>query len=145
MTRPKARLKGDGAWTKPRDFSPQLKQILSELCPPGFKAEEFTNHILAEARPGIDAQQHQKHDLVKGDMRAEISKVLTALRRTIRTITDVEKMLRKLSRSVDIPLGVDADPLGCADHLKDIIPYFENARSETEKAPERKKKTTKEC
>lgn len=108
MARGKAQFKGDRAWSAPRDFSSNLKTALREFCPPGIAQNVFIECVLSEARWAIGELHHQQGDVSKADHRIEIEKLLM-------TLADAEGMLRTLSPSVDLALGVDADPLGCAE------------------------------
>ena len=88
MVRPKAQFKGDGAWVKPPDFSPELRQALREFRPLELEKEEFFDHILAEASWAIGALQHCEGDVLKGEM--DLTRFCGHFSVTQRGIQDVE-------------------------------------------------------
>ncbi len=140
MASPKARRHGapgfaDGlrlcALEQPWDFSDSLRVALREHCPPCADAalaadeealgkDQFVEALLAEARWGRHALVRLRMALTKEDALKECSDLLGRL-------DGVRDDLRRLSPDLDRMLGVDADPLGCADAIDRLADAFRHA------------------
>lgn len=118
-----AKFLGQGDWQLPRDFSHTLRTNLRAHFPAknveadefwGHPADAFVSEILAEARWAVSELMWLDYRTTKPEIRAELNTLSVALEKVLET----ESRLRKLSPDVDMLLGVDADPLGCADGLR---------------------------
>jgi len=137
MPTAKARYKGDGAGQKPRDFSDRLEATLRSHYPDqnaesdpvfGHPADAFVEEVLAEARGALSRLHWDQFDLTKQEIRAEQADLL-------KTLKDGHEKLRNVSRDLDRLLGIDADPLGCADKIEELIGYVKNADSLIDQLP----------
>lgn len=90
---------GNGAWTRPKDFSQELRQQLRRFYPEqdaepdltyGDLADAFVASILGEASWAIDQLHWQEFDITKQEIRAERADLLNAL-------TNASTRLRNLS------------------------------------------------
>lgn len=133
----KARFFGDGSGTLLPDFSDRLKRELRGYHPGpdtesdptfGHPADTFVEHVLAEAW-WAKAQMHWlKFDCTKPELRKEQTDLLRLLKKT-------RSNLQSLSPDFDRLLGIDADPLGCADKLGNLIKRVESAGRLIDKLP----------
>lgn len=130
MSSPKARFTGAQSPRKASNLTDTEVRQLRDLWPKdciesawGHPGDEFAA-ILADVVLGVRALRD--HDAVsKEDARAELHRVAQQL-------SETEKMLRTLSHEVDVLLGAEADPLGCADSIQALMARFEQAASELE-------------
>lgn len=135
----KARYQGDTPAY--RDFSAELREKLrrlylrwraeqeqSEINPPPpaweYAADNFVEYILTEAHFAIDRLVEWRHSLTKPDIQAEKKDLL-------KTLKNAREKLRSLSLDLDSNLSVDADPLGCADSIDQLIAHIEAADKRT--------------
>lgn len=141
MTSPRARYTGDGAWEQVPEFSSSLKKRLRAFSPQqeaevdpvlGHPADDFVNEILAEALWARSTLHWQRLDCTKQELRAECADLLSMLKAA-------EFRLRNLSPQVDRLLGVDADPLGCADSIESLIKFVETAELHVDDLPRARK------
>ncbi len=141
MSTAKARYTGDGAWTLTKDFSDTLKTTLRGYFPNqqaeteptfGHPADAFVSHVLAEARWAVSGPHWQKFNSTKQEIRAEQSDLLKGLHA-------LHHKLRNLSPDFDRLLDIDADPLGFADKVKELIGHVESAGGNIEGLPTKKK------
>lgn len=121
--------KGDGAWTKPKDFSDKLFESLRSYYPDqqaetdptwGHPADEFVGCILNAARYACEELHWQKFEITNSEIRAECEDLLCRL-------NDLSHKLRSLSPDFDRLLGISADPLGCAGALEALIGHVQDA------------------
>ena len=127
MPTAKARYTGGGGRAKTKEFSSSLKTKLRDYFPRqqlgaceiwGHPADDFVSHVLAEAQWAVSELYWQTLDITKSEIRAEQQDLLHVLKLA-------HGKLRKLSPDIDRLLGVDADPLGCADKIQDLILHTE--------------------
>jgi hypothetical protein len=120
MSTAKARFTGDGSGTRLPDFSDRLRQELrafyssqdAEEDPVwGHPADTFVEEVLGEAWWAKSALHAQEFEVTKAEVRAEHEDLLKSLRATA-------GKLRNLSPDLGRLVGVDADPLGCADQIE---------------------------
>ncbi|MFC4160407.1 hypothetical protein [Chitinimonas lacunae] len=111
-----------------RDFYPHQSAQADEFF--GHPADEFVNYLLSQAYKAIPHLDTAKRALVKQDIKAELQDLLD-------TLTEAQQKLRKLSTDVDRLLGVEADPLGCADKLGELIPYVLQGQQAVAQLPRR--------
>lgn len=146
MTTAKARFQGSGAWTQVPDFSDKLKARLRGFYPEpdadddpiwGHPAEDFVNRILAAAWWAKSELDWQKYDCTKPELRAEQVNLLNLLR-------EARGKLRSLSPDFDRLLGIEADPLGCADKIDALIGSVERAGSLIDTQPKAQKTVDKQ-
>ena len=133
MPTAKARYKGDGAGKRIDDFSDSLRRKIKKHYP-GEKAEtdSFVAHILSEAWWAKAELHWRDFDCTKAEIRAEHADLLKQL-------TGLQGNLQKLSPDLDRLLGTDADPLGCADKLGELIGHVVRAGQQFDKLPKAKK------
>ncbi len=145
MPTAKARYTGDGSGTLIQDFSDALKTKLRAYYPDqqaeidptwGHPADAFVSCVLAEARWAVSKLHWQKFDGTKQEIRAEQSDLLKEL-------NEIHHKLRNLSPDFDRLLGTDADPLGCADKIRELIGHVESAGRIIERLPTKKKTAEK--
>jgi len=141
MPTDKVNYKGDGAGQLIPDFSDELKQQLRKYCPDkdaesdpvfGHPADEFVNILLSEAWQAKAALHWLKYSSTKGEIRA----VQANLLKSLETARD---KLRTLPTDFDRLLGVDADPLGCADKIDEMIQKVMNSGELIESLPDKLK------
>ena len=104
---------------------------LRALWPYGGEASEAWGHpsevfvqSLADVVLGIRAlRQQDRLAVTREDARIELAKVAQQLR-------EAEQMLRTMSPAVDVLLGVEADPLGCAETVGVLLGRIERAEAE---------------
>ncbi len=125
MSSPKARFTGAQPPSRVRDLTHAEVLRLRDLWPKGgiesawgHPGDEFAAS-LADVVLGVRAQRHREI-VSREDARAELHRVARQLR-------EAEKMLRALSPEVDVLLGVEADPLGCADEIRAMVERFRRA------------------
>lgn len=132
-----ARYTGDGTWTPIKDFSEALEVKLRSYYPNqhaetdptwGHPADNFVAQVLAEARWAISELHFHQFVITKPEVRAEQSNLFKGL-------SDLHRKLRKLSPDFDRLLGIDADPLGCADKIKELLRHVEDAGQLIDKLP----------
>jgi hypothetical protein len=120
MPTAKAKYTGDGSGELLPDFSNQLKQKLrafylgedAEQDPLwGHPADVFVETVLSEAWWAKSALHAQEFEVTKAEVHAEHEDLLKSLRAAA-------GKLRNLSPDLDRLLGVNADPLGCADQIE---------------------------
>jgi len=85
-------------------------------------------HVLAEAQWAISELYLHQFVITKPEIRAEQSNLFKGL-------SDLHRKLRNLSTDFDRLLGTDADPLGCADHIKELLRHVEDAGQLIDKQP----------
>lgn len=145
MPTAKPRYKGDGAGMLIPDFSDALRNKLREFYPDkevtpdlhlGNPTDDFVNGILAETWWAKSELFWQDFGCTKQEIRAEHSDLLKCLR-------NCEEKLRNLSPDFDRLLGVEADPFGCADKIKELIWHMENAEQAIEYLPTAQKPAEK--
>jgi hypothetical protein len=146
MATAKARYTGDGTWTRIKDFSETLKVKLRGYYPNqlaesdptwGHPADDFVSQVLAEARWAISELHLHQFVITKSEVRAEQSNLFKEL-------SDVHRKLQNLSPDFDRLLGVDADSLGCADAIKELIRHVEAAGQLIDKLPTAKRQAEAE-
>lgn len=144
MTTAKARFQGGGTGTPLKDFSDELKDKLRGLCPETAQsdfenpADAFANHILAETWWAKDELHRlKKFDCTKAELRAECDKLLELL-------CEARDKLRSLSPDFDRLLGIEADPLGCADKIDALIGPVESAGCLIDAQPQEPKTADKQ-
>ncbi len=105
------------------DFSDKLRESLRSYYPYqsaeadptfGHPADQFVNSVLSAARPHRSKLFLEQFHSTKQELRAEQADLLKSLE-------GAHKKLRKLSRDLDNLLGFDADPLGCADTIQELM------------------------
>lgn len=131
---------GKRAWKAPLEFPPELEKKLSAIYreAPGVdvteeKVRDFTNAVLAAARFALS----ELHALELALNKAELIEEHDDLLRGLKTIIEMETKLRSLSPDFDVLLGPAADPLGCADRIKDCQPAVRELMEHTKRARER--------
>jgi len=126
----KVRYPGDGAWTIPRQFSGSLKAKLRTFFPDqdatatlpfGHPADDFVNQLLGEATWALDQLDDDKFKSCKEELRAVHADL-------VKSLGDVQKKLRNLPPDFDRLLGNNADPLGCADHISELLEHVASAK-----------------
>jgi len=127
MSSPKARFTGAQPRSRVRDLTHAEVLRLRDLWPRGgiesawgHPGDEFAAS-LGDVVLGVRAQRHREI-VSREDARAELHRVARQLR-------EAEEMLRTLSPEVDVLLGVEADPLGCADKIQVLLARFEQAEA----------------
>lgn len=125
MSSPKARFTGAQLPSRVRDLTYAEVLRLRDLWPKGgiesawgHPGDEFAAS-LGDIVLGVRAQRHREI-VSREDARAELHRVARQLR-------EAEEMLRTLSPEVDVLLGVEADPLGCADEIRAMVERFRRA------------------
>lgn len=125
MSSPKARFTGAQPPSRVRDLTHAEVLRLRDLWPKGgiesawgHPGDEFAAS-LADVVLGVRAQRNREI-VSREDARAELHRVARQLR-------EAEEMLRTLSPEVDVLLGVEADPLGCADEIRAMVERFRRA------------------
>ncbi len=140
MARGKAQYMGSGAGDLIPDFSDSLKQKLREFYPElgvvsdqyfGHPADEFVAHVLAEAWWAKSTINFTTYDIKKKDIDAEWHDLLNRLE-------VLDERLRQISPDLDRLFGVDADPLGTADKIRELIPFVKNAQPLIDRLPKAK-------
>ena len=141
MTTDKAHYRGNGAGQIIDDFSQNLRDTLRNYYPNleeetvpvfGHPADEFVNILLGKAWRAKKALHWLKFSSTKGEIRAEHADLL-------KTLEKAQKNLRTLSIDFDRLLGVDADPLGCADKIGELIQKVRAAEKTIECLPDKRK------
>jgi hypothetical protein len=126
MSTAKAKYVGDGSGKRIPDFSEHLRQKLRDFYPGqneepdpvwGHPADAFVEAILGEAWQAKSTLHAQEFVITKAEVRVEHADMLKSLLAT-------EQKLRNLSPDLDRLLGVDADPLGCADQIALMVKQF---------------------
>ncbi|QBQ53827.1 hypothetical protein [Nitrosococcus wardiae] len=137
MPTAKPRYAGDDSKLQPESFSEELRHTLRSYSPHSevetdatgaHPADIFVEELLYEARWASEELSAQRSDLTKGELHAERSDLLKAL-------TSTHHKLCNLSRDFDCLLGVNADPLGCADKIHELIGYVEGAATAIDTQP----------
>jgi hypothetical protein len=146
MSTAKAKYMGDGSGKRIPDFSDTLRQTLRAFYPDqnvepdpvwGHPADAFVETILGEAWWAKSALHAQEFDSTKAEVRVEHEDILKSLRAT-------ERKLRSLSPDLDRLLGVDADPLGCADQIALMAKHLTAASEAVERMNKAKKPIDKQ-
>jgi len=141
MTTDKAHYRGNGAGQIIDDFSQNLRDTLRNYYPNleeetvpvfGHPADEFVNILLGKAWRAKKALHWLKFSSTKGEIRAEHADLL-------KTLEKAQKNLRTLSMDFDRLLDVDADPLGCADKIDELIQKVRAAEKTIECLPDKRK------
>jgi hypothetical protein len=129
-----------------REFSPQTYKGLRDLFPDkiaeesevfAHPADEFVAVLKNEAWWAESELNGFDNDLTK----PEIVRELEDLRKLVSVAED---RLRSISRDVEITLGIDADNLGCADELAELLTHFDSALERAVGRPQAKKRRDKE-
>ncbi len=133
MATSKAPYKGDDTGFRIRDRAKALKHELTAYYVDNVKltakidenplevAEEFGACIAAQAQNALADFDLLKFESTKQEIRAEQVDLL-------RDLKCVHRKLRRLSPGFDRILSVDADPLGCADKIQELIAHVEAVR-----------------
>ena len=143
MPRAKAQFKGDGAGSRTKDFSANLRATLRQLFIDIVKEEDlgiddscdsFVEAVLTEARFAIDERHWLDYEITKQELRAEhsnLSRILASAQKKLRSkrkipslpkdLTTLQHNLQHLSLEYERLLGVDADHLGCADKIGELL------------------------
>jgi hypothetical protein len=130
----------------PKDFSDSLKARLRDYCPDQQvdsetpwedPADTFVSHVLAAARGAVSDLHWQQLDLTKSEIRAEQLDLFKRL-------NDLHHKLRNLSRDFERLLPIGADPLGCADKLKELIGYVEGSGQNIDKLADARRPAEKQ-
>lgn len=149
MTTAKPPYHGNGCGTKLSDFSDELRQTLRSFDPRqgtdtdpytlawGDPADAFVEAVLSEAWWAKSELHFSQFNSGRAEIRAEQADLLKRLR-------GVHDRLRRLSPDFDRLLGIDADPLGCADKIKELIGYVEAANPRIDQLPNGRKTADKE-
>jgi hypothetical protein len=146
MPTAKPRYIGDGAGETLNDFSSELRSTLREHFPDkraqddpvfGHPADAFVSHILAEAWRAKADLHWQSFEGTKAELRAERNDLL-------KLATELEGKLRKISLDLDRLLGIDADSLGCADKLIELIQHVKAAEQAIDRLPRLSRKDEKD-
>jgi hypothetical protein len=146
MPTAKALYKGDGAWKMVKDFSDTLKTKLRGYYPNqeadtdpvwGHPADDFVSRVLAEAQWAISELHWHQFVSTKQEIRAEQADLLKSLH-------DLHHKLRSLSPDFERLMAIDADPLGCADDIKELIRHVECVAPLIDKVPSAKKQDEKQ-
>jgi hypothetical protein len=146
MPTTKAPYRGDGTGRLIQDFSAELRDELRNFYPDkaavadrtfGHPADAFVNSVLSAAYEHRARLFFLDFDSTKKELHAEQTDLLESL-------TSAEGKLRKLSRDFDRALGLDADPLGCADKIQDLIKSVNRAGELIGKLPPAKKRLGKQ-
>ena len=95
---------------------------------PGQAEDCFVSCVLAAARWAIAELHWRQIAITKPEIRAEHADLLKGL-------NDLHHKLRNLSPDFDRLLGSNADPLGCADSIKELINHAEGAGQRIDKLP----------
>jgi hypothetical protein len=147
MPTAKARYLGDGSGELLSDFSHQLKEELRSFyqgknANPDLgewvePADAFVEEILSEAWWAKSALHVQEYEITKAEVRAEHVDLLKSLRA-------IEYKLRNLSPDLDRLLGIDADPLGCADQIALMAQHVITASADVARLSKAKKPVEKQ-
>lgn len=146
MTTAKPRYAGDGTGDKLDDFSDELRSALRKFFPDkdafdnsifGHPADAFVAHVLAEAWWAKSELHWQGFEGTKAELRAERDDLLKRVR-------ELEVKLRSISSDLDRLLGINADPLGCADNLSDLAKSIELAEAAINHLPKAKRTDQKQ-
>ena len=146
MPTARAGYKGDGVGPSVPDFSDDLRTKLRSYCPEWVKKEDsiqgdpvadFVNHVLVAADQSVAMLHWQRYESTKSEIRAEQVDLLKTLRST-------SKKLQNLSPDFERLLGVDADPLGCADAIDALAQLVADADQLIAKLPTSKRQAEKD-
>lgn len=146
MTTAKPRYTGDGTEDRIDDFSDKLRSALRDFFPDksacdnpvfGHPADNFVAHILSEAWWAKSELHWQALEGTKAELRAERDDLL-------KRVSELEVRLRNLSPDLDRLLGVNADPLGCADRLSELARNIGLAGSAINHLPKAKRNDEKQ-
>ncbi|TQK04957.1 hypothetical protein [Herbaspirillum sp. SJZ107] len=146
MSTAKAKYMGDGSGKRIPDFSDNLRQKLRAFYPDqnveadpvwGHPADAFVEAVLSEAWWAKSALHAQEFESTKAEVRVEHADMLKSLLAT-------ERKLRNLSPDLDRLLGVDADPLGCADQIALMAKHVEAVSDLVEQMSKAKKPMDKQ-
>ncbi len=146
MPTAKPRYAGDGVGETLKDFSSELRSKLREYFPDteavddpefGHPADAFVSHILAEAWRAKTDLHWQGFEGTKAELRAERADLL-------KLATELESKLRKISLDLDRLLGIDADSIGCADKLAELIQHVDAAEKAIDRLPRISRKDEKD-
>lgn len=141
------------AGTLPQEFSGSLKEHLRKFYPDKEftsefdeefnrecgtdPADQFVSEILEAAKPAVSELFHAQVDLKTAELRREYYDLLEKLKA-------VEPRLRDISSDLDRLISNEADPLGCADKVKQLINFLEMASEKIEPMPKSDRKDKKE-
>jgi hypothetical protein len=146
MPTAKAPYSGKG-WEKLSNFSTELRQKLRSFAPApehkpdslsfGDHIDSFVEHVLAEAWWAKSELYWLSFEVTKAEMRTEVSDLL-------KRASELEVRLRSISPDVDRLLSINADPLGCADKLRELARSIELAEAAIDRLPQAKRDQQKE-
>jgi hypothetical protein len=154
MPTAKARYAGDGSGVLLPEFNARLKQQLRAFYPSqdaeddpvwGHPADEFVEEILSTARWAKSALYAQGFEVTTAELRAEHKDLLKSLRAAegklhnlsagldsiLNSLRPLVKKLRNLSQDLDRFLGVDAEPLECADQIEAFVGHVSSITETT--------------
>ncbi|RON42950.1 hypothetical protein [Pseudomonas frederiksbergensis] len=120
MPTAKAKFNGYGSHPgSPQEFSRRLKRTLAKLhrLEFGGAADQFADELLSAARVGPEDIFWHKFDVSKSEAYAELRKVSEVLK-------DASSKLRTLSPMVENFLDAEADPLGCAEKIEEMLGFI---------------------
>ena len=146
MPTAKARYLGDGVGQLIPDFSDALKVALRAFYPDERvtlghiwepRAEAFAEAILAEAWWAKSALHALEFELTKAEVQAKHADLL-------KTLYAAELKLRNLSPALDRLLGIDADPLGCADQISLLAQHVNDASAAVKRLSKARKPIDKQ-
>lgn len=147
MPTAKARYKGGAEGAAPREVPPSLIEELRALCvaelmkgPPspsrGYEGEDDAqaraDRLVAAVLTEIRWPAAELHWLISDINRSELRAEHADLRKTL---NKAKERLRRLSPDLDRLLGVDADPLGCADSIEALLVHVEEALGRIDSLP----------
>lgn len=146
MATSRAKYAGNGSGTQIDDFSDSVKNLLRGFYPINepinespfdHPADEFVNVILSEAWWAKSEMHWIRYQATKQELRAEHADLQKRLE-------EVKYKLRHLTPDFDRLLGVDADPLGCADSIATLLGFVEDAGRTINNLPDKKKLNAKQ-
>lgn len=151
MATAKARYTGDGSKIRLENFSKKLKGTLRSYYPRGnvetntadenFVSEDpagdFIGALLVEARWASEELEWQRLDSTKAELRAVQSDLFQLLE-------DAHDKLRNLPADFERLLSMEADPLGCADKIGELMEYVEAVAPAIDKLPPRERPAIKQ-
>lgn len=140
MATTKAQYRGQGSTAKNREFSSGLINKLREFYPQktdeeiepdsvwGHPADEFVNLLLAEASWAVDEIIEINRQIDRGQLDAECDDM-------IKRLTSCRDCIQTLSPQMDQLLGIDAEPIECAENLNDLLSCFHDAKETIKTLP----------